>query len=51
VRGPRHIVRRGMTPVLDPGEAVIDTWTVIGLRDRALIGLMVYSFAPIDPPP
>jgi hypothetical protein len=47
VRGPRHIVRRG----IDPGEAVIDTWTVIGLRDRALIGLMVYSFAPIDPPP
>lgn len=25
----------------------IDTTTVIGLRDRALIGLMVYSFARI----
>ncbi len=52
VRGPRHIVRRGKTPVLDPAEArqlfdVIDTTTVIGLRDRALIGLMVYSFARI----
>jgi site-specific recombinase XerD len=52
VRGPRHIVRRGKTPVLDPQEArqlidAIDTTTVIGLRDRALIGLMVYSFARI----
>ena len=49
VRGPRHIVRRGKTPVLDPAEArqlldAIDTTTIIGLRDRALIGLMVYSF-------
>jgi site-specific recombinase XerD len=52
VRGPRHIVRRGKTPVLDPAEArqlidAIDTTTVIGLRDRALIGLMFYSFARI----
>jgi hypothetical protein len=52
VRGPRHIVRRGKTPVLDPTEArqlidAINVATVIGLRDRALIGLMVYSFARI----
>jgi site-specific recombinase XerD len=52
VRGPRHIVRRGKTPVLDPAEArqlidAIDATTIIGLRDRALIGLMVYSFARI----
>jgi site-specific recombinase XerC len=52
VRGPRHIVRRGKTPVLDPAEArqlidAINTSTVIGLRDRALVGLMVYSFARI----
>jgi integrase len=52
VRGPRHIVRRGKMPVLDPSEArelidKIDTTTVIGLRDRTLIGLMVYSFARI----
>ena len=52
VRGPRHIVRRGETPVLDPAEArqlidSIDTTTLIGLRDRALISLMVYSFARI----
>jgi site-specific recombinase XerD len=51
-RGPRHIVRRGKTPVLDPAEArqlidAIVATTIIGLRDRALIGLMVYSFARI----
>jgi integrase len=52
VRGPRHVVRRGKTPVLDPAEArklidAIGTTNIIGLRDRALIGLMVYSFARI----
>ena len=52
VRGPRHVVTSGQTPVLDPTEAralldSIDTATVAGLRDRALIGLMVYSFARI----
>ena len=52
VRGPRHIVKGGKTPVLDPAEAralldSIDTTTPAGLRDRALIALMVYSFARI----
>ena len=52
VRGPSHIVRRGRTPVLAPEEARrllddIDVATVVGLRDRALIGLMVYAFARI----
>ncbi len=52
VRGPSHSVKRGKTPVLDPSEArtlldCIDVTTPIGLRDRALIGLMVYSFARI----
>ncbi|MEQ8693779.1 MAG: tyrosine-type recombinase/integrase [Gammaproteobacteria bacterium] len=52
VRGPKHIVRRGKTAVLDPAEAralldAIDVSKPIGLRDRALIGLMVYSFARI----
>ena len=52
VRGPRHVVRSGKTPVLDPAEArrllnSIDTTTPAGLRDRALIALMVYSFARI----
>ena len=52
VRGPSHSVRRGKTPVLDVAEArrlldAIDVTTPIGLRDRALIGLMAYSFARI----
>ena len=52
VRGPSHSVRKGKTPVLDPLEArqlldSIDVSTPIGLRDRALIALMVYSFARI----
>ena len=52
VRGPSHSVKRGKTPVLDPSEAralldCIDVTTPVGLRDRALIGLMVYSFARI----
>ncbi|MBP2233418.1 site-specific recombinase XerD [Azospirillum agricola] len=52
VRGPRHVVRIGKTPVLDPAEArtlldSIDATTPGGLRDRALIGLMVYSFARV----
>jgi integrase len=52
VRGPRHVVTCGQTPVLDPAEAralldSIDVSTHVGLRDRALIGLMVYSFARI----
>jgi integrase/recombinase XerC len=55
VRGPRHVVTCGQTPVLDPTEAralldSIDTAKVVGLRDRALIGLMVYSFARIGAP-
>jgi site-specific recombinase XerD len=52
VRGPRHVVTSGQTPVLDPSEAralldSIDVSTHSGLRDRALIALMVYSFARI----
>src|ERR1019366_8333891 len=52
VRGPSHVVKRGKTPVLSPEEArrvldAIDISTHAGLRDRALIGLMVFSFARI----
>ena len=52
VRGPSHTARQGKTPVLDPVEArqlldSIDVTTPIGLRDRALIGLMVFSFARV----
>jgi site-specific recombinase XerD len=52
VRGPAHIVRQGKTPVLEAEEAralidSIDATTPVGLRDRALIALMVFSFARI----
>jgi site-specific recombinase XerD len=52
VRGPSHSARQGKTPVLAPTEAralldSIDVSTPIGLRDRALIGLMVFSFARV----
>ncbi|NCA91326.1 MAG: integrase, partial [Gammaproteobacteria bacterium] len=52
VRGPSHVVKRGKTPVLDPAEArhlleSIAADTPAGLRDRALIALMVYSFARV----
>jgi integrase/recombinase XerD len=52
VRGPKHVVKKGKTPVLTADEArtlldSIDVDTIEGLRDRALIGLMVFSFARI----
>jgi integrase len=52
VRGPKHVVRRGKTPVLTEDQArrlleSIDISTLVGLRDRALIGVMVYTFARI----
>ncbi len=52
VRGPSHVVKVGKTPVLAPEEAralidSIEITTPAGLRDRALIGLMVFSFARI----
>jgi integrase/recombinase XerD len=53
VRGPKHVVKRGKTPVLKADQAralldSIDTTTIIGLRDRALIGVMCYSFARVS---
>ena len=52
VRGPSHVVTTGKTPVLAPEEARalidrIEITTHSGLRDRALIGLMIFSFARI----
>jgi site-specific recombinase XerD len=52
VRGPSHSPRIGRTAVLEPDEArilldSIDVTSPVGLRDRALISLMVYSFARI----
>jgi integrase/recombinase XerD len=52
VRGPKHAVKKGKTPVLNADEArllldSIDTTSLIGLRDRALIALMAYTFARV----
>jgi site-specific recombinase XerD len=52
VRGPKHVVKKGKTPVLAAEEArqlldAIDVTTISGLRDRALIGVMVFSFARV----
>jgi integrase/recombinase XerD len=52
VRGPRHSVKRGKTSVLSAEEMralldSIDTAALIGLRDRALIALMGYTFARV----
>ncbi len=52
VRGPAHSQKKGKTPVLTPEEArelldAIETDTLIGLRDRALIALLVYSFSRV----
>src|SRR5438094_3220821 len=45
VRGPKHVVRRGKTPVLKADQArtlidSIETDTIIGLRDSVLIRVM-----------
>jgi site-specific recombinase XerD len=52
VRGPRHSVTTGVTPVLSSEEATapltgIDVSTVVGLRDRAIIAVMTYTFARV----
>lgn len=52
VRGPRYSTKKGKTPVLTPEEMrqlldAIDITTISGLRDRALIGVMVFSFARV----
>jgi site-specific recombinase XerD len=52
VRGPKHVVTKGRTPVLNREEArallsCIDASTLTGLRDRALIAVMIYTFARV----
>ena len=52
VRGPKHVVKTGKTPVLSAAETRslldgIDASTLSGLRDRALLGVLVYSFARV----
>ena len=66
VRGPKHSVKRGKTPVLSTDDArkLLDSIPLtrsmrrdggetkvpdlVGLRDRALIAAMVYSFARVS---
>jgi site-specific recombinase XerD len=52
VRGPRHSVSTGSTLVLSSEEAAalltgMDISTVVGLRDRAIIAVMTYTFARV----
>jgi site-specific recombinase XerD len=52
VRGPKYTVRKGKTPVLAQEEArelldSFDASTVVGLRDRALIATMIYTFGRV----
>jgi integrase/recombinase XerD len=53
VRGPRYSVSKGVTPVLSSEEArelleSMDASSVVGLRDRAIIAVMTYSFARVS---
>lgn len=52
VRGPKHIVKQGKTPVLEAHEvrSLLDSLPgrdLRELRDRALIAVMLYSFARV----
>lgn len=52
VRGPKYSIKKGKTPVLDADEARqlldrIDATNLVGLRDRAVIALMVYTFSRV----
>lgn len=52
VRGPRYSQKKGKTPILEREEArtllaSIDISTLTGLRDRALIATMIYTFARV----
>ena len=52
VRGPKHVVKTGTTPVLEGEEwrkllDAIPTTTLRDLRDRALIATLTYSFARV----
>ena len=52
VRGPKYVVKRGKTPVLRPEQArklldSLPTDHIVGLRDRAILGIMCYTFARV----
>ena len=53
VRGPKHVVKTGKTPILSAKETRalldgIEVSTLAGLRDRAFLGVLVYSFARVS---
>lgn len=53
VKGPRYVVKRGKTPVLTAKEAralldSIDVSNPVGLRDRAIIGTLLFTFARVS---
>ena len=58
VRGPKHVVKKGKTPILSADEArtLLDSIAtehrpasprIVGLRDRALIALLTYTFSRV----
>jgi integrase/recombinase XerD len=53
VRGPRHSVSKGTTAVISSVEArelldSMDTSTLVGLRDRAIVATMAFTFARVS---
>jgi site-specific recombinase XerD len=53
VRGPRHSVSKGATAVISSAEArelfdSMDAQTVVGLRDRAIVAVMAFTFARVS---
>lgn len=53
VRGPRYVQNIGKTPVLERAEvrallSSIDDSTMLGARDKALLSVMLFSFARIS---
>ena len=53
VRGPKHVVTKGAPAAVSPAEArrlleAIDTAALAGRRDRALVSVMLYSFARVS---
>ena len=52
VLGPTYVMKKGNWPDLSPEDmrqlfVVINTETLVGIRDRALFGVMLYSFASV----
>lgn len=52
VRGPKYKIKTGKTPILFADDAraffeSLDTSHVVGLRDRALLGVMTYAVARV----